>query len=60
MSEVLAIVVPDTKDSTLGACSVTVKAAITCVGAADGISAEVRMHDRLFVDAQAAKTFWKA
>jgi glutaminyl-tRNA synthetase len=29
-----------------------VKAAITWVGVADGVNAEVRMYDRLFLDAQ--------
>jgi glutaminyl-tRNA synthetase len=63
ISEVLATVVPDTKSGTPGADSVKVKAAITWVGVANGVSAEVRMYDRLFVDAhpmRAAKTFWKA
>jgi glutamyl/glutaminyl-tRNA synthetase len=32
--------------------SVKVKAAITWVGVADGVNAEVRMYDRLFLDAQ--------
>ncbi len=52
ITEVLATVVPDTKSGTPGADSVKVKAAITWVGVADGVSAEVRMYDRLFVDAQ--------
>ena len=34
-----------------GADSVKVKAAITWVGVADGVNAEVRMYDRLFSDA---------
>ena len=50
--EVLATVVPDTKSGTPGADSVKVKAAITWVGVSDGVQAEVRMYDRLFVDAQ--------
>ncbi len=51
ITEVLATVVPDTKSGTPGADSVKVKAAITWVGVADGVSAEVRMYDRLFSDA---------
>ena len=51
ITEVLATVVPDTKSGTPGADSVKVKAAITWVGVADGVSAEVRMYDRLFLDA---------
>jgi glutaminyl-tRNA synthetase len=52
ITEVLATVVPDTKSGTPGSDSVKVKAAITWVGVADGINAEVRMYDRLFLDAQ--------
>jgi glutaminyl-tRNA synthetase len=51
ITEVLAIVVPDTKSGTPGSETVKVKAAITWVGVADGVSAEVRMYDRLFLDA---------
>ncbi len=51
ITEVLATVVPDTKSGTPGADCVKVKAAITWVGVADGVSAEVRMYDRLFSDA---------
>ncbi len=51
ITEVLAAVVPDTKSGTPGADSVKVKAAITWVGVADGVNAEVRMYDRLFLDA---------
>jgi len=50
--EVLATVVPDTKSGTPGSDLVKVKAAITWVGVADGVQAEVRMYDRLFLDAQ--------
>ena len=50
VTEVLATVVPDTKSGTPGADSVKVKAAITWVGVADGIAAEVRVYDRLFTD----------
>lgn len=52
ITEVLATVVPDTKSGTPGADLVKVKAAITWVGVADGVSAQVRMYDRLFSDAQ--------
>ena len=52
ITEVLATVVPDTKSGTPGADSVKVKAAITWVGVADGVSAEVRLYDRLFTDPQ--------
>ena len=52
ITQVLATVVPDTKSGTPGADLVKVKAAITWVGVANGVSAEVRMYDRLFSDAQ--------
>ncbi len=52
ITKVLATVVPDTKSGTPGADSVKVKAAITWVGAQDGIAAEVRLYDRLFTDPQ--------
>jgi glutaminyl-tRNA synthetase len=52
ITEVLATVVPDTKSGTAGSETVKVKAAITWVGVADGEPAEVRMYDRLFIDAQ--------
>jgi glutaminyl-tRNA synthetase len=50
--QVLATVVPDTKSGTPGSESVKVKAAITWVGVAGGVNAEVRLYDRLFLDAQ--------
>ncbi|WP_311221080.1 MULTISPECIES: glutamine--tRNA ligase/YqeY domain fusion protein [unclassified Acidovorax] len=52
ITQVLATVVPDTKSGTAGADTVKVKAAITWVGVADGVPAEVRLYDRLFTDAQ--------
>jgi glutaminyl-tRNA synthetase len=52
VTTVLASVVPDTKSGTPGADSVKVKAAITWVGVADGVAAEVRLFDRLFTEAQ--------
>jgi glutaminyl-tRNA synthetase len=51
VTEVHATVVPDTKSGTPGADLVKVKAAITWVGVADGVAAEVRLYDRLFTDA---------
>ncbi len=50
ITRVLASLVPDTKSGTPGADSVKVKAAITWVGVADGVAAEVRLYDRLFTD----------
>ncbi len=52
VTEVHAKVIPGTKSGTPGADSVKAKAAITWVGAADGVSAEVRLYDRLFTDPQ--------
>ena len=52
ITQVLATMVPDTKSGTPGSDAVKVKAAITWVGVADGVQAEVRMYDRLFLDAQ--------
>ena len=52
ITDVLATVVPDTKSGTPGSETVKVKAAITWVGVADGVSGDVRMYDRLFLDAQ--------
>jgi len=51
VTQVLASVVPDTKSGTPGSDSVKVKAAITWVSVADGAAAEVRLYDRLFLDA---------
>jgi len=51
VTEVLAQVIPDTKSGTTGSETVKVKAAITWVGVADGQPAEVRLYDRLFLDA---------
>ena len=48
VTAVHAELVPDTKSGTPGADSVKAKAAITWVGNADGVSAEVRLYDRLF------------
>ena len=51
ITQVLARVIPDTNSGTPGADSVKAKAAITWVGVADGVAAEVRLYDRLFNDA---------
>ena len=52
VTEVHAQVIAGTKSGTPGADSVKAKAAITWVGVADGIPAEVRLYDRLFSEAQ--------
>jgi glutaminyl-tRNA synthetase len=51
VSQVLAKVIPGTKSGTPGADSVKAKAAITWVGVKDGVMAQVRLYDRLFLDA---------
>ena len=43
---------PDTKSGTPGSDAVKVKGVITWVAVADGLRAEVRLYDRLFMDAQ--------
>ncbi len=50
VTKVLAEVIADTKSGTPGADSVKAKAAITWVGAADALPAEVRLYERLFSD----------
>jgi glutaminyl-tRNA synthetase len=52
VTEVHATLIPDTKSGTPGSSSVKVKGVITWVGANDGVVAEVRMYDRLFIDEQ--------
>jgi glutaminyl-tRNA synthetase len=52
VTEVHAKVIPGTKSGTPGADSVKAKAAITWVSVASGVSAEVRLYDRLFTDPQ--------
>ncbi|MDP2257561.1 MAG: glutamine--tRNA ligase/YqeY domain fusion protein [Polaromonas sp.] len=52
ITEVQATLIPDTKSGTPGSDSVKVKGVITWVAVADGLSAEVRMYDRLFLEAQ--------
>lgn len=51
VTEVHAKVIPGTKSGTPGADSVKAKAAITWVGVANGVQAQVRLYDRLFADA---------
>jgi small GTP-binding protein len=51
VTEVHAKVIPGTKSGTPGADSVKAKAAITWVGVAEGVQAEVRLYDRLFAEA---------
>ena len=52
VTEVHATLIPDTKSGTPGSSSVKVKGVITWVSAHDGLRAEVRMYDRLFLDPQ--------
>ncbi len=52
VTEVHAKVIAGTKSGTPGADSVKAKAAITWVSIASGVQAEVRLYDRLFLDAQ--------
>jgi glutaminyl-tRNA synthetase len=49
VTEVHATLVPDTKSGTPGADAVKVKGNITWVSVADGVKAEVRLYDRLFL-----------
>jgi glutaminyl-tRNA synthetase len=44
--------VPGTKSGTPGADAVKVKGVITWVGVHDGVPAEVRLYERLFIDEQ--------
>ena len=52
VTAVHARLVPDTKSGTPGADRAKVKGIITWVGATDGLSAEVRLYDRLFTREQ--------
>jgi glutaminyl-tRNA synthetase len=52
VTEVHAKVFPETKSGTAGSDSVKAKGVITWVGVADGVKAEVRLYDRLFIDPQ--------
>jgi glutaminyl-tRNA synthetase len=49
VTEVHAELVPDTKSGTPGADAIKVKGNITWVAVADGVKAEVRLYDRLFL-----------
>jgi glutaminyl-tRNA synthetase len=50
VTEVHAVLVPDTKSGTPGSDAVKVKGVITWVAVADALQAEVRLYDRLFKD----------
>jgi glutaminyl-tRNA synthetase len=50
--KVLATIVADTKSGTPGADAVKVKGTLTWLAVDDALAAEVRLYDRLFVDAQ--------
>ena len=52
LSEVHAVLLPDTKSGTPGSDAVKVKGVITWVAVADGMGAEVRLYDRLFTEPQ--------
>jgi glutaminyl-tRNA synthetase len=52
ITEVQATLIPDTKSGTPGSDAVKVKGVITWVAVADGLPVEVRMYDRLFLEAQ--------
>ena len=52
LAQVQAMLVPDTKSGTPGSDLVKVKGVITWVAAADALSAEVRLYDRLFTEPQ--------
>ena len=52
VTEVQALLVPDTKSGTPGADAVKGKGVITWVGVHDGLPAEVRLYERLFTEDQ--------
>jgi len=52
ITQIQATVLADTKSGTPGSATVKASAAITWVAVHDGLSAEVRMYDRLFTDPQ--------
>ncbi len=52
VTQVLAKLIPDTKSGTPGADLVKAKAAITWVSVGDGVAAQVRLYEHLFIDAQ--------
>ncbi|MGH8857140.1 MAG: glutamine--tRNA ligase/YqeY domain fusion protein [Polaromonas sp.] len=51
ITEVQAMLIPDTKSGTPGSDAVKVKGVITWVGVNDAVQAEVRLYDRLFKEA---------
>ena len=51
VTEVQAVLIPETKSSTPGSDAVKVKGVITWVGVNDAMPAEVRLYDWLFVEA---------
>jgi glutaminyl-tRNA synthetase len=51
VTEVQALLIPDTKSGTPGSDAVKVKGVITWVAVADALQAEVRLYDRLFKEA---------
>jgi glutaminyl-tRNA synthetase len=51
VTRVLATIVADTKSGTPGADAVKVKGTLTWLGTDDALAAEIRLYDRLFVDA---------
>jgi len=52
VTEVQALLVPDTKSGTPGADAIKVKGVITWVAAHDSVAAEVRLFERLFTEEQ--------
>ena len=50
VTEVQAVLIPDTKSGTPGSDAVKVKGAITWIGVNDAVPAEVPLYDRLFVE----------
>ena len=51
VTEVQAVLIPDTKSGTPGSDAIKVKGVITWVAVADALQAEVRLYDRLFKEA---------
>ena len=51
VTEVQSVLIADTKSGTPGSDAVKVKGVITWVGVNDAVPAEVRLYDRLFVEA---------
>ena len=51
VTEVHALLIPDTKSGTPGSDAIKVKGVITWVGVSDAVEAEVRLYDRLFTQA---------